>query len=133
MTSSSFYTSSARSNGHQQSAVVRDTAAALKRKSASQLGAGISNTAEKVSFLDLVQWIRTERLQSLPHKGSKWDSVLIRSLYFAERLHDFEVALKPHALETEEAGHIGYGHMKMLLEVSASSVLECASPPTDVS
>lgn len=131
MTSSSFSTSSTRSNGHQQSAVVRDTATALKRKSASQLGVGISNSAQKVSFLDLVQWIRTERLQSLPHKGSKWDSVLIRALYFAERLHDFEVALKPHALETEEAGHIGYGHLKMLLEVSTSNTLECAGPLTD--
>ena len=120
MTSSSFSTPQSHSSGSQQSTIVRDTAMALKRKSASQLGAGISSTAEKVGFIDLVQWIRDERLQTLPHKGSKWDSVLIRALYFAERLHGFEVALEPQALDVEQAGHIGYGHMKMLLEVSTT-------------
>lgn len=57
------------SNNNSQTSVVRDTAIALKRKSASELGAGISDTADKVTFIDLVEWIRSERLSVLPHKG----------------------------------------------------------------
>lgn len=104
--------------GQQKSSIVQDTAYTLKRKSASELGAGISETADNVSFINLVEWIRSERLQTLPHKGSRWDTVLIRALYFAERLHGFEVGLKAHALETEHAAQLGYGHIRLLLEVS---------------
>lgn len=93
---------------------------ALKRKSASALGAGISDTADSVGFINLVEWIRTERLQTLPHKGSKWDTVLIRALYFAERLHGFETALTGHALDVEPASQLGYGHIRLLLEVCDS-------------
>lgn len=105
----------------QKSSIVRDTAYTLKRKSASELGAGISETADKVSFIHLVEWIRSERLQTLPHKGSRWDTVLIRALYFAERLHGFETGLKAHASESEHAAHLGYGHIRLLLEVSGSA------------
>ena len=107
--------------GQQKSSIVRDTAYTLKRKSASELGAGISETADNVSFIHLVEWIRSERLQTLPHKGSRWDTVLIRALYFAERLHGFETGLKAHASETEHAAHLGYGHIRLLLEVSNSA------------
>jgi hypothetical protein len=104
----------------QKSSLVRDTAIALKRKSASELGAGISETADNVSFVGLVEYIRAERLQTLPHKGSRWDTVLIRALYFAERLHGFELGLKSHASETELAANLGYGHIRLLLDVSDS-------------
>lgn len=104
----------------EKTTTVRDTAMALKRKSAAALGAGISDTADGVGFIQLVEWIRTERLQTLPHKGSKWDTVLIRALYFAERLHGFETALTGHALDVEPASQIGYGHIRLLLEVRYS-------------
>ncbi|PPJ58058.1 hypothetical protein CBER1_03847 [Cercospora berteroae] len=107
--------------GQQKSSIVKDTAYTLKRKSASELGAGISATADNVSFIHLVEWIRSERLQTLPHKGSRWDTVLIRALYFAERLHGFETQLKAHASETEHAAHLGYGHIKLLLELGHSN------------
>ena len=114
-------------NGSGKTSIVRDTAIALKRKSASELGAGISDTTEKVSFIDLVQWVRTERLSTLPHKGSRWDTVLIRALYFAERLNGFDSALKGHALDSEPAAQLGYGHMKLLLEASIFSSKTFAS------
>lgn len=104
----------------QKTTIVRDTAISLKRKSIAELGAGISETADKVTFIELVEWIRAERLSTLPHKGSKWDTVLIRALYFTERLHGFEKALKGHALDNEQAAHLGYGHTRLLLEVCYS-------------
>lgn len=94
----------------------------LKRKSASELGAGISGTADNIGFINLVEWIRSERLHTLPHKGSRWDTVLIRALYFAERLHGFEMALKGQAVDAEQAAQLGYGHVKVLLEVSANEM-----------
>ncbi|EME77291.1 uncharacterized protein MYCFIDRAFT_60116 [Pseudocercospora fijiensis CIRAD86] len=115
MTSSSW--SVLKSSSSEKSTIVRDTAIHLKRKSTSELGAGISDTADNVGFINLVEWIRTERLHTLPHKGSRWDTVLIRALYFAERLHGFESALKGHAVDSEHAAQIGYGHVKVLLEL----------------
>ncbi|EME41438.1 hypothetical protein DOTSEDRAFT_46432 [Dothistroma septosporum NZE10] len=105
------------SSSNEKTNVVRDTAIALKRKSASELGAGVSETADKVSFINLVEWIRAERLSSLPHKGSRWDTVLIRALYFAERLHGFETTLKGHAADSDAAAQLGYGHARLLLEL----------------
>ena len=110
-----------KSSSSEKSTIVRDTAIHLKRKSASELGDGISETADNVGFINLVEWIRTERLHTLPHKGSRWDTVLIRALYFAERLHGFESALKGHAVDSDHAAQIGYGHVKVLLEVRTSN------------
>ncbi|CZT25011.1 related to NACHT domain protein [Ramularia collo-cygni] len=115
--SSNFSNLRGKGSSAEKTTVVRDTAMALKRKSASALGAGISDTADSIGFVNLVEWIRTERLQTLPHKGSKWDTVLIRALYFAERLHGFETALTNHALDVEPASQLGYGHVRLLLEL----------------
>ncbi|KXS96240.1 hypothetical protein AC579_6698 [Pseudocercospora musae] len=106
-----------KSSSSEKSTIVRDTAIHLKRKSASELGAAISDTADNVGFINLVECIRTERLHTLPHKGSRWDTVLIRALYFTERLHGFESALKGHAVDSDHAAQIGYGHVKVLLEL----------------
>jgi len=96
---------------------VQETATSLKRKSASELGAGVSQSASYISFINLVESIRSERLATLPHKGGTWDKVLIRALYFAEQLHGFENAVQSFATGSEAAGQIGYGHVRLLLEV----------------
>jgi hypothetical protein len=43
--------------------------------------------------------------------------VLIRGLYFAEQLHNFEQAIQDFALDSSAAAAIGYGHAQLLLEV----------------
>jgi hypothetical protein len=43
--------------------------------------------------------------------------VLIRALYFAEQLHNFEQAIQSFALDSSAAAAIGYGHAQLLLEV----------------
>ncbi|KAK3080786.1 hypothetical protein LTS18_013143, partial [Coniosporium uncinatum] len=96
---------------------VQETAMSLKRKSASELGAGVSQNASNVSFINLVESIRSERLATLPHKGGRWDQVLIRALYFAEQLHGFENAVQSFATGSEAAGQVGYGHARLLLEL----------------
>ncbi|KAF2771716.1 hypothetical protein EJ03DRAFT_289185 [Teratosphaeria nubilosa] len=115
---SSHSTSMTRSHhGNQRYSFVEDMTAALRRKTASDLGAGVCQSIEETSFIKLVELIRQERLTSLPHKGSQWDTVLIRALYFAERLHGFESAVQGLATGVTAAAQLGYGHARLLLEL----------------
>jgi hypothetical protein len=97
--------------------VVHDSAIAIKRKSALELGSGVLQSVGETSFIKLVQWIRAERLASLPHQGSTWDTVLIRALYVAERLHKFETAIQGFAHGTNAAAELAYSHIRLLLEL----------------
>ncbi|KAF1911127.1 hypothetical protein BDU57DRAFT_462289 [Ampelomyces quisqualis] len=98
--------------------LVQESAVALKRKSMAELGAGVYQSVSNVSYINFLEWIRSERLTTLPHKGSRWDKVLIRALYFAEQLHNFEQAIQGYALDSSTAAAIGYGHAQLLLELS---------------
>ncbi|GAB7366186.1 hypothetical protein MBLNU230_g7746t1 [Neophaeotheca triangularis] len=97
--------------------IVSDSAAALKRKSASELTKAVSSSVGEMSFIKLVQWIRSERLASLPHQGSTWDTVLIRSLHVAERLHKFETSIQSFAADSSSAGELAYSHLRLLMEM----------------
>jgi hypothetical protein len=98
--------------------LVQDSAASLRKRSAAELGAGVYQSIGNVSYVAFLEWIRSERLTTLPHKGSRWDKVLIRALYFAEQLHKFELAVRPFAQDSSSAAIIGYGHAQLLLELS---------------
>lgn len=104
-------------HGNNKISLVQENASVLKKKSMSELGSGVSQSTSDTSFINLVEWIRNERLATIPHKGSKWDKVLIRALYFAEQLHGFESAIQGFALESNAAAQLGYGHARLLLEV----------------
>ncbi|KAL5410988.1 hypothetical protein PMIN03_005094 [Paraphaeosphaeria minitans] len=100
---------------------VQETAGALKKKSVSQLGAGVHRSVAGTTFYDFLEWIRTERLTALPHKGSRWDRVLIRALFFAEQLHNLNIAIKGFALDSEAAASLGYDHARLLLELGSEN------------
>ena len=87
-----------------------------------ELGAGVYQDVSDVSYVGFLEWIRSERLTTLPHKGSRWDKVLIRALYFAEQLHNFDQAIQGFALDSSAAAAIGYGHARLLLEVCLSVI-----------
>lgn len=97
--------------------IVQESAEDLVRKSRAELGPGVYQRISDVNFVNLLEWIQAERLTTLPHKGSRWDRVLIRALYFAERLHDFNVAIQGFALDSNVAVKLGYGHTQLLLEL----------------
>ncbi|OAK96279.1 hypothetical protein IQ06DRAFT_229985 [Phaeosphaeriaceae sp. SRC1lsM3a] len=98
--------------------LVQESASALKKRSMAELGAGVYQSVSNVSYVNFLEWIRSERLTTLPHKGSRWDRVLIRALYFGEQLHNFEQAIQGFALDSSAAAAIGYGHAQLLLELS---------------
>lgn len=109
---------SSMNNGNEASYHVRETAQSLEKKAVTELGVGVFESVSTTSFVQLVEYIGKERLQSLPHKGSKWDKVLIRALYFAEQQHNFEGIMKSFGAESTAAANIGYGFCKLLLEVN---------------
>jgi len=94
---------------------VQESANALRKKSVAELGSGIYQGVAGVSYVNLLEWIRAERLTTLPHKGSRWDKVLIRALYFAEQLHKFDQVIQAYAVDSSAAAAIGYGHAQLLL------------------
>ncbi|KAF1964590.1 hypothetical protein BU23DRAFT_492067 [Bimuria novae-zelandiae CBS 107.79] len=104
------------SNGYKLN-FVQETAVSLKKKSIAQLGAGVYQGIADTTFINFLEWIRTERLTTLPHKGSRWDRVLIRALFFAEQLHHFDSAVDAYALDSPAAAAMGYGHARLLLEL----------------
>ena len=107
------------SNGYKYN-FVQETAVALKKKSISQLGSGVYHGIADTTFVNFLEWIRSERLTTLPHKGSRWDRVLIRALFFAEQLHHFDSAVDAYALDSPAAAAMGYGHARLLLEVCST-------------
>ncbi|KAF2727980.1 hypothetical protein EJ04DRAFT_450238 [Polyplosphaeria fusca] len=113
----SVYQSTRRGNNSYKIGFVQDSAMSLKKKSMGELGAGVYQDIADMSFVNFLEWIRTERLTTLPHKGSRWDKVLIRALYFAEQLHNFESAIQGFAVDSGAAAALGYGHARLLLEL----------------
>ena len=105
------------SGGGYKIGLVQESAISLKKRSMAELGAGVHHSISGVSYVNFLEWIRAERLTTLPHKGSRWDKVLIRALYFAEQLHDFDQAIQSFALDSQAAAAVGYGHARLLLEV----------------
>ena len=103
-----------RSSGYGNTGESSTVYQALEKKGSAELGYGVFESISRTSFIDLVEYIGTERLTSLPHKGSKWDKVLIRALYFAEQQHGFEKMMKSFGLDDN---NLAYGYCKMLLEV----------------
>jgi hypothetical protein len=100
--------------------LVQESAISLQKRSMAELGAGVYQDISDMTYIKFLEWIRSERLTTLPHKGSRWDKVLIRALYFAEQLHNFDQAIQGFAIDSSAAAAIGYGHARLLLEVCLS-------------
>ncbi|KAF2628800.1 hypothetical protein BU25DRAFT_365743 [Macroventuria anomochaeta] len=105
------------SGGGYKIGFVQESAISLRKRSMAELGAGVHQSISDVSYVNFLEWIRAERLTTLPHKGSRWDKVLIRALYFAEQLHNFDQAIQSFALDSQAAAAVGYGHARLLLEL----------------
>ncbi|KAF2722764.1 hypothetical protein K431DRAFT_221415 [Polychaeton citri CBS 116435] len=97
--------------------LLSNTAQVLEKRTTAELGMGVAQSISSLSFIELVEYLRAERLSSLPHKGSKWDNVLIKALYFAQQLHNFEVIIKGFGTDEASVPSLGYGFTRLLLEL----------------
>lgn len=68
------YTKRANSN---KIGLVQESALALKKRSMAELGAGVYQSVSNVSYVNFLEWIRSERLTTLPHSKSVTPMLLI--------------------------------------------------------
>lgn len=99
--------------------VVAETASYLKRQCAAEIGAAVSQGILGTSFARFMESVHSERLSTLPHKGSRWDKVLIRASYVAEQIRSFEHAIQDVAADSSVGAEVGYGHVRLLLQVGS--------------
>lgn len=66
------------------------------------------------AFLDVVAAIR---LRNMPHKGSKWDKILLQSVFFTSQVHHFEEAARDILIDSARAASLIYGCVHAMLEV----------------
>jgi len=66
---------------------------------------------------ELLDYVAAHRLKHMPHKGSKWDSILQQSVAFTSQVHHFETAVADTLLESKHAASIIYSCIHVLLEV----------------
>ncbi|KAK8099894.1 NACHT domain protein [Apiospora kogelbergensis] len=90
---------------------------ALKRRSDSELGSGISSQIMSESHVSILDWIGVQRMSHLPAEGSSYDKVLAWTQLFVERLHSFELAIEKFAGDSSLATQLAYGYCAILLKL----------------
>lgn len=96
---------------------VREQNLVIRRRCQHELGAEASAHIVGTSHADILQWIQSERLTRLPHKGTAWDRVLSATQYFVEQVQLFEAALMPFIADSEGASQFIFGQCLLLLKV----------------
>ena len=104
---------------------VREQHATFRRKCHHELGAGIDDHAFDTSYNSFVEWIKSERLRRLPHKGGSWDRVLIAAQYFAEQVSHFHSHIESFTEDCSAATNFVFGQCLLLLEVGDRFRLQC--------
>lgn len=67
---------------------------------------------------DFLDFIATERLRSMPHKGSKWDKILKWAESYARSVDRYAKEVSGLMVHTWESARLVWGCCKMLLQVS---------------
>lgn len=70
-------------------------------------------------FLD---YVAAHRLKHMPHKGGKWDKILLQSVSLTSTVHHYEEAVSETLLESKQAAAIIYACIHALLDVSCCQV-----------
>ncbi|GAB7346847.1 hypothetical protein MBLNU459_g1933t1 [Dothideomycetes sp. NU459] len=69
------------------------------------------------AFLD---YVAANRLRNMPHKGSKWDKILLQSVFFTSQVHHFEEAARDILTDSAKAASIIYGCVHAMLEMNTA-------------
>ena len=65
-----------------------------------------------------MEYISTERLTNMPHRGGRWDKVLKCAEYFALQLSAYQELVHKFARDSEAALRFALGCCRLLLDVS---------------
>lgn len=104
------------SSGSDSAEIVREQYVSVRNRCQRELGASVGHNVLDTSLADLHEWIRNERLTTLPHKGGSWDRVLISAQYFAEHVCLLSEAIESFAPESGVASNLVFGQCLLLLE-----------------
>lgn len=111
-------TSSVRASfGRFTNAFVREQHSIVRRRVEHELGHGMHEHIYNTSYEGLLQWIKSERLMRLPHKGGSWDRVLIAAQYFAEQVHHFHHHIETFTEDSDGATNFVFGQCLLLLDL----------------
>ena len=105
---------------------VREQYTSVRQRALRDLGAGVGEHAFDTSHAGFLDWIRSERITRLPHKGGSWDRVLIGAQYFAAQVNRLREIIDREIIESftpdcAAASNLVFGQCLLLLEVRCSS------------
>lgn len=96
---------------------VKEQYASVRQRSQRELGANVGLFAFDTSYSGLSDWIKSERMARLPHKGGPWDRVLISVHYFAAQVNRLSEAIESFTPDCEAASNLVYGQCLLLLDL----------------
>lgn len=96
--------------------IVREQYLSVRNRCQRELGSNVGHNVLDTSLSDLHEWIRNERLTTLPHKGGSWDRVLISAHHFAEQVCSLGEAIESFAPDSGVASNLVFGQCLLLLE-----------------
>lgn len=97
--------------------LVRDQHSFVRQRVQRELGASVDSHVFNTSFEGFLEWIRSERMMSLPHKGGTWDRVLIAAQYFAEQVYNFNSHIHTFTEDCGIATNFMFGQCVLLLRL----------------
>ncbi|KAF7166709.1 hypothetical protein CNMCM5623_000253 [Aspergillus felis] len=116
-------------NGQRKSSAGANSALADLVQSLGRRGSGEMASSKIIGadYEAILEWIRSERMRTLPPEGSSYDRVLVWARLFVERLHSFNSAIQHFEGDSHMAAELAYIHCASLLELgdeNASALLD---------
>lgn len=109
--------------GRFSSTHVREQHTIIHQKCQREYGASVASHAFDTSFDGLIDWIKSERMTRLPHKGGSWDRVLIAAQHFAEQVFHFNRHIEFFTEGSGAATNLVFGQCLVLLELGHENAL----------
>ena len=96
---------------------VKEQYATVRQRAVRDLGPGVGEHVFDTSHAGFLDWIRSERITTLPHKGGSWDRVLIGAQYFAAQVNRLREIIESFTPDSGAASNLVFGQCLLLLEV----------------
>ena len=102
--------------------IVSTTWKQCRHRVKSALGGDVDDADfQDINIDAFMEYISSERLTNMPHRGSRWDKVLKSAEYFALQLAAYQELVHKFARDSQQALHFALGCCRLLLDVSLIS------------
>ncbi|KAI9044696.1 tetratricopeptide repeat protein [Aspergillus affinis] len=93
----------------------------LYRRSREELPPSTALQLSEVSYTELLEWFRSERMAFLPGQASTQDNILKWAYVFVERLHAYNETIEHISRDSYLAADLAYGYCGLILELGRES------------